>query len=94
MVEVDFGQLADFGGFDGHTPCLILFGIESPWGKPLRIPRLPDASLKAIKEIEAEILKITAVPYELLKGATAPCYCGLSSLADYSNGRYFYRGKP
>lgn len=30
MVEVDYNQLADFGGFDGHTPCLILFGIEAP----------------------------------------------------------------
>jgi len=27
MVEVDYDQLANFGGFDGHTPCPILYGI-------------------------------------------------------------------
>lgn len=92
MVEVDYDQLADFGGFDGHTPCLILFGIEAPWGKPLRIPRLPDDVLKTVKEVEAEILKI--VERRPPESFTRPYYCGLCSLADYSNGRYFYRGKP
>ena len=94
MVEVDYDQLANFGGFDGHTPCLILFGIESPWGKPVRIPclRLPDDVLKTVKEVEAEILKI--VETRPTESFTRPYYCGLDSLADYSNGRYFYRGKP
>lgn len=92
MVEVDYDQLADFGGFDGHTPCLILFGIEVPWGKPLKIPRLSDAALKTVKEVEAEILKI--VESRPPESFTRPYYCGLDSLADYSNGRYFYRGKP
>lgn len=94
MVEVDYDQLADFGGFDGHTPCPIFFGIESPWGKPLRIPRLrlPDDVLKTVKEAEAEILKI--VETRPPESFTRPCYCGLDSLADYSNSRYFHRGKP
>lgn len=94
MVEVDYDQLANFGGFDGHTPCPILYGIEYryPWGKPLRIPRLPDDVLKTVKEVEAEILKIVERrPPEIVY---APLLLRPGQPRRHSNDRYFYRGKP
>lgn len=100
MVEVDYDQLADFGGFDGHTPRLILFfSIEHPWGKPLRAFHLPDAVLKTVKEVEAEMLKI--IESRPLAGAMVPSYCGMvddhtrpSYFGCTPYGRLMYSGKP
>ncbi len=31
MIEIDYAQLADYGGFDGHSAGLKFLGIEPAW---------------------------------------------------------------
>lgn len=70
METIDYDQLPNFGGFDGHTDRIptVWHGIESPFGDAAwssRIPRLSDAILADVKRQEKEILDQLNLPAPL-----------------------------
>lgn len=62
MEELDYDQLADFAGYDGHTQAgPVVYGIETPWGdiwEPSKFISIPGGIKAAIKAAEARALSI------------------------------------